>query len=164
MARELRSPFQRHAFGKRIWTHGLPPLHGRSVLSIIPGTWGTEGRATEGGLGGATLVHQREGSNSTDKPSQNYTKTKAHEEIYKSLSKCLRSACGREAGCFRHLLSEQILQLELSPYINRIISPPLRPVSGYFDLSHALDAEGTTRLIVRSLNQRRRLYWIDLLT
>jgi len=35
----------------------------------------------------------------------------------------------REAGCFRHLLSEQILQLELSPYINRIISPPLRPVN-----------------------------------
>ena len=66
---------------------------------------------------------------------QNYTKTKAHEEIYKSLSKCLRSACRREAGCFRHLLSEQILQLEFSPYINRIISPPLRSVNGYLDSS-----------------------------
>ncbi|KAF9792207.1 hypothetical protein BJ322DRAFT_1027770, partial [Thelephora terrestris] len=59
---------------------------------------------------------------------ENYTKTKAHEEIYKSSSKCLRSACAREVGCFRHLLNEQILQLELSPYINRILSPPLRPV------------------------------------
>ena len=164
MARKLRSTFQRDAFRERIWTHGLPPLHGRSVLSVIPRTWGTEGGATEGGLGGAAVVHQREGSSSTDQLSQNYTKTKAHEEIYKSLSKCLRSACGREAGCFRHLLSEQILPLELSPYINRIISPPLRPVSGYFNLFHALDIEGATRSIVRSSNQKRRLYWIDLLT
>ena len=81
-----------------------------------------------------TLGHQDGGSKITHQSSQNYTKTKAHEEIYKSLSKCLRSACGREAGCFRHLLSERILQLEFSLYINRIISPPLRPVSGYPDL------------------------------
>ena len=164
MARELRSALQRDAFGERIWTHGLPPLHGRPVLSVIPGTGGAEGGATEGGLGGAALVHQHEGGGGTDQPSQNYTKTKAHEEIYKSLSKCLRSACGREAGCFRHLLSEQILQLEFSSYINRIISPPLRPVSGYFDWFHALDTEGVTRSIVRLSNQKRRLYWIDLLT
>ena len=79
-------------------------------------------------------MHKDKGSKITYQSSQNYTKTKAHEEIYKSLSKCLRSACGREAGCFRHLLSERILQLEFSSYINRIISPPLRPVSGYPDL------------------------------
>jgi len=41
-------------------------------------------------------------------------------------------------------MSEQILQLELSPYINRIISPPLRPVRGYVGLFHALDTEGAT--------------------
>jgi len=129
MARELRSTFQRDALRERIRIDGLPPLHDRSVLSPIPGTWGTEGGASEGRLGGMALGYQGEGSNVTDWLSQNYTKTKAHEEIYKSLSKCLRSACGREAGCFRHLLSEQTLQLEFSPYINRIISPPLRPVS-----------------------------------
>lgn len=78
-------------------------------------------------------MHRGEGGRITHQSSQNYTKTKAHEEIYGSLSKCLRSACGREAGCFRHLLSERILQLEFSPYINRIISPPLRPVGGYPD-------------------------------
>ena len=131
MAWELRSTFQRDALGERIRTLGLSSLHDRPVLSFIPRTWGTKGGAAEAGLGGMTLMHQSEGSRVTHQTSQNYTKTKAHEEIYKSLSKCLRSACGREAGCFRHLLSERILQLELSPYINRIISPPLRPVSGY---------------------------------
>ena len=135
MARELRSTFQRDALRERIRTHGLPPLHDRPVLSLIPGTRGTEGGASQGRLGGMALRHQSGGSEVTDQSSQNYTKTKAHEEIYKSLSKCLRSACGREAGCFRHLLSEQILQLEFSPYINRIISPPLRPVSQYLDSS-----------------------------
>jgi len=77
-------------------------------------------------------LFQERGAQKVERPKmdwENYTKTKAHEEIYKSLSKCLRSACAREAGCFRHLLNEQILQLELSPYINRIISPPLRPVN-----------------------------------
>ncbi|KAF9651533.1 P-loop containing nucleoside triphosphate hydrolase protein [Thelephora ganbajun] len=77
-------------------------------------------------------LFQERGAQKVERPKadwENYTKTKAHEEIYKSLSKCLRSACAREAGCFRHLLSERILQLELSPYINRIISPPLRPVN-----------------------------------
>jgi hypothetical protein len=133
MAWKLRSTFQRDAFREGIWPHALPAVHGHSVLSFVPGTWGTEGGAAEGGLGSTAFVRRDEGSKSTDKSLQNYTKTRAHEEIYKSFSKCLRSACSREAGCFRHLLSEQILQLELSPYINRIISPPLRPVSGDLD-------------------------------
>ena len=131
MARELRSTFQRDALGEGIRTLGISSLHDRPVLSFIPRAWGAKGRAAEDGLGGTTLIHQGEGSRVTHQSLQNYTKTKAHEEIYKSLSKCLRSACGREAGCFRHLLSERILQLEFSPYINRIISPPLRPVSGH---------------------------------
>ena len=131
MARELRSTFQRDALGERIRTLGLSSLHDRPILSFIPGAWSAKSRAAKDGLGGMTLMDQSEGNRVTHQSSQNYTKTKAHEEIYKSLSKCLRSACGREAGCFRHLLSERILQLEFSPYINRIISPPLRPVSGH---------------------------------
>jgi len=106
-------------------------------------------------------LFQERGAQKVERPKadwENYTKTKADEEIYKSLSKCLRSACGREAGCFRHLLNEQILQLELSPYINRIISPPLRPVSWITLLAHTLDTEGMARLTARLSNQKRRLY------
>jgi chromosome transmission fidelity protein 18 len=54
--------------------------------------------------------------------------TRANEEIYKSLSRCLQTASTRHGGDFRHLVSTPILQLEFAPYINRIISPPLRPV------------------------------------
>lgn len=86
-----------------------------------------------------------------------------HDEIYKSLSGCLRSPCGQEAGRSGHLLSGQVLQLELSADANRIISPPLRPASGYFDFLHAPDAEGVTRSVTRQSNQKRRLNWIDLL-
>ncbi|KAJ7685460.1 P-loop containing nucleoside triphosphate hydrolase protein [Mycena polygramma] len=56
-------------------------------------------------------------------------RTRAHEEIYKSLSRCLHSASTRHGGDYRHLVSTPILQLEFAPYINRIISPPLRPVN-----------------------------------
>ncbi|PPQ67464.1 hypothetical protein CVT24_011521 [Panaeolus cyanescens] len=55
--------------------------------------------------------------------------TKTNEEIYKSLSGCLRTATSRSCGDFRHLVSSPILQVEFAPYINRIISPPLRPVN-----------------------------------
>jgi chromosome transmission fidelity protein 18 len=54
--------------------------------------------------------------------------TRTNEEIYKSLSRCLRTASATRNGDFRHLASSQILQLEFAPLINRIISPPLRPV------------------------------------
>lgn len=60
---------------------------------------------------------------------QHYTQTKANEEIYKSLGRCLRTAASRSAGDYRHLANEQTMQLEIAPYINRIISPPLRPVN-----------------------------------
>ncbi|KAF8211876.1 P-loop containing nucleoside triphosphate hydrolase protein [Mycena galopus ATCC 62051] len=55
--------------------------------------------------------------------------TRANEEIYKSLSRCLQTASTRNGGDYRHLVSTPILQLEFAPYINRIISPPLRPVN-----------------------------------
>ncbi|KAG1761712.1 hypothetical protein EDD22DRAFT_895225 [Suillus occidentalis] len=54
--------------------------------------------------------------------------TRANEEIYKSLANGIRSA-GRTAGANRHLVTGQVLQLEFAPFINRIISPPLRPVN-----------------------------------
>ncbi|KAJ7047115.1 P-loop containing nucleoside triphosphate hydrolase protein [Mycena alexandri] len=55
--------------------------------------------------------------------------TRANEEIYKSLSRCLQTASSRKGGDYRHLVSTPVLQLEFAPYINRIISPPLRPVN-----------------------------------
>lgn len=66
---------------------------------------------------------------------QELQKTRANEEIYKSLARCLRTASGRLGGNYRHLVSTPIMQLEFAPYINRIISPPLRPVCFAFLLS-----------------------------
>jgi chromosome transmission fidelity protein 18 len=55
-------------------------------------------------------------------------RTKGNEEIYKSLAKGMQSASTRLAGGYRALANAPVLQLEFSPYINRIISPSLRPV------------------------------------
>ncbi|KZT71388.1 P-loop containing nucleoside triphosphate hydrolase protein [Daedalea quercina L-15889] len=55
--------------------------------------------------------------------------TTTNQEIYVSLARCLRSAASRLHGDYRHLASDQILHLELAPYLNRIISPPLNPVN-----------------------------------
>lgn len=56
--------------------------------------------------------------------------TKSNEEIYGSFARCLRNATLRqEGGAYRHLVSTPILQVEFTPFINRIISPPLRPVN-----------------------------------
>ncbi|KAF7363719.1 Chromosome transmission fidelity protein 18 [Mycena sanguinolenta] len=60
---------------------------------------------------------------------ENAVQTRANEEIYKSLSRCLHTASTRHSGNYRHLVSTPILQLEFAPFINRIISPPLRPVN-----------------------------------
>lgn len=69
---------------------------------------------------------------------QSFQQSKANEEIYKTLSHGLRTASGRHSGAYRHLVSGQILKLEFAPYINRIISPPLRPVSTYISfLNHS---------------------------
>ncbi|KAH7911420.1 hypothetical protein BJ138DRAFT_925875 [Hygrophoropsis aurantiaca] len=55
--------------------------------------------------------------------------TRSNDDIYKSLSNGVRTASGRSAGDYRHLITGQTLQLEFAPFINRIISPPLRPVN-----------------------------------
>ena len=55
--------------------------------------------------------------------------TRSNGEIFKSLAKCLHTATVRYGGNFRHLVSSPILQVEFVPFLNRIISPPLRPVS-----------------------------------
>ncbi|KAG6832058.1 hypothetical protein H0H92_005480 [Tricholoma furcatifolium] len=60
---------------------------------------------------------------------ENLQLTRQNEEILKTLSSCLRRASTFTGGDFRHLLSSPILQLEFVPLINRIISPPLRPVN-----------------------------------
>ncbi|KAI5124305.1 hypothetical protein M0805_008913 [Coniferiporia weirii] len=76
------------------------------------------------------LFNERGGSK-VERPKadwDNLMKTRTNEEVYKSLSKCVQSAGQRSAG-LRHLLSNEIMQLEFAPYINRIISPPLRPVN-----------------------------------
>ncbi|KAF7322486.1 AAA domain-containing protein [Mycena chlorophos] len=56
-------------------------------------------------------------------------RTRANEEIYKTLARGLRTASTRHGGDYRHLCSAPVLQLEFAPFINRIISPPLRPVN-----------------------------------
>ncbi|KZT27298.1 P-loop containing nucleoside triphosphate hydrolase protein [Neolentinus lepideus HHB14362 ss-1] len=77
------------------------------------------------------LFHEK-GAPKVERPKddyENYLKTKTNGEIYQSLSRCLRVACSRRGGDYRYLASEQVLQLEFAPFINRIISPPLRPVN-----------------------------------
>ncbi|KAK0211032.1 hypothetical protein DFS33DRAFT_1296980 [Desarmillaria ectypa] len=60
---------------------------------------------------------------------ENVQTTKANEEIYKSLGRSLHTASTRLGGDFRHLVHTPIMQLEFAPLLNRIISPPLRPVN-----------------------------------
>lgn len=55
---------------------------------------------------------------------------KSNQEIYKSLSKSIATVGGgRRSVDYRHLSQEGVMQLEFVPMLNRIISPPLRPVS-----------------------------------
>ncbi|KAG7092737.1 hypothetical protein E1B28_009065 [Marasmius oreades] len=60
---------------------------------------------------------------------ENFQTTRTNEEIYKSLARCLQAASTRHGGNYRSLLNKPILQTEFAPLINRIISPPLRPVN-----------------------------------
>lgn len=60
---------------------------------------------------------------------QQFQLTKSNEQIYETLSQGMRMACARQSGDYRQLLGGQIMRLEFASYINRIISPPLRPVS-----------------------------------
>lgn len=55
---------------------------------------------------------------------------KTNQEIYKSLSKSIATAGGgRQSVEYRYLTQGGVMQLEFVPMLNRIISPPLRPVS-----------------------------------
>ncbi|EKM54246.1 uncharacterized protein PHACADRAFT_210061 [Phanerochaete carnosa HHB-10118-sp] len=77
------------------------------------------------------LFHER-GTPKVERPKVDWeyrTHTQVNEEVYKSLAKCLITAGTRHGGAYRHLASDGVLQLELAPMINRIISPPLRPVN-----------------------------------
>ncbi|KZT09714.1 uncharacterized protein LAESUDRAFT_722683 [Laetiporus sulphureus 93-53] len=77
-------------------------------------------------------LFQERGATKVERPKadwESYQVTKTNEEIYKSLSRCLRCATTRCGGDFRHLASDQIMQLELAPLLNRIISPPVKPVN-----------------------------------
>ncbi|KAH8106885.1 P-loop containing nucleoside triphosphate hydrolase protein [Cristinia sonorae] len=77
-------------------------------------------------------LFQERGAPKMERPKvdwEQYTLTKTNEEIYKSLARGLRVACTRHGGAYRHFTSDTILQLEFAPFINRIISPPLRPVN-----------------------------------
>ncbi|ESK86737.1 chtf18 protein [Moniliophthora roreri MCA 2997] len=60
---------------------------------------------------------------------ENLQTTRSNEEIYKSLARCLQTASTRHGGDYRHLGNTPIMQLEFVPMINRIMSPPLRPVN-----------------------------------
>lgn len=64
--------------------------------------------------------------------SQNLTKTRASEEVYKSLVKGVQTSSVHRSPGLRHLLCNEVMQLEFAPLINRIISPPLRPVRWLF--------------------------------
>ncbi|KAF8511117.1 P-loop containing nucleoside triphosphate hydrolase protein [Hysterangium stoloniferum] len=60
---------------------------------------------------------------------EHYNVTRTNEEIYNSIAK-LHS--GNNAGSsieYRHLTMGSVLKLEFLPLLNRIISPPLRPVN-----------------------------------
>jgi len=60
---------------------------------------------------------------------ENLQRTRVNEDIYKTLTSNILAASSRNCGAYRHLVTGQALQLEFAPFINRIISPPLRPVN-----------------------------------
>jgi len=60
---------------------------------------------------------------------QHYTLTKTNEEICDTIAKTgTASNSQANALCYRHLTMGSVLNLEFLPLLNRIISPPLRPV------------------------------------
>ncbi|KAG5221162.1 P-loop containing nucleoside triphosphate hydrolase protein [Salix suchowensis] len=42
---------------------------------------------------------------------------------------CIRIASGKLGGSYRQFMTSPVLETEFAPYLNRIISPPLRPVN-----------------------------------
>lgn len=45
------------------------------------------------------------------------------------MARSLRNAAARRGGDYRHFANDTLLHLEFAPFINRIISPPLRPIN-----------------------------------
>lgn len=82
---------------------------------------------------------------------QQHSQTRrTNEEIYKSLAGCIRIASGKLGGSYRQFMTSPVLETEFAPYLNRIISPPLRPVrSPYFSLRRFSDPVQVNSQIVR---------------
>ncbi|KAI0823557.1 P-loop containing nucleoside triphosphate hydrolase protein [Trametes gibbosa] len=77
-------------------------------------------------------LFQERGAQKAERPKadwEHYTQTKTNQTIYSAFAHCLRTAAMRNARGYRHFAHEPLLQLEIAPYLNRIISPPLRPVN-----------------------------------
>lgn len=57
-----------------------------------------------------------------------HVRTKTNDEIYSALASSALLQGGRQCPGHRHLFNRPVLQTELAPLLNRIISPPLKPV------------------------------------
>jgi chromosome transmission fidelity protein 18 len=58
-----------------------------------------------------------------------------NEGIYESLKRAGRRGNASLAGHIRDLVSGPVLTLEFAPLLNRIISPPIRPVRDFINFS-----------------------------
>ncbi|CAG7845866.1 Chromosome transmission fidelity protein 18 [Serendipita indica DSM 11827] len=63
-----------------------------------------------------------------------YQRQKTYEEVYRTLQRNVLGEPGiggasKAAARYRHLVANGTLQLEFAPLLNRIISPPLKPVN-----------------------------------
>ncbi|KAH9180738.1 P-loop containing nucleoside triphosphate hydrolase protein [Lactarius sanguifluus] len=77
-------------------------------------------------------LFQERGGSRVERPKADWechVKTRTNEEIYKSLARAVRTGNARLSGHFRGLVSDPVLSLEFAPLLNRIISPPIRPVN-----------------------------------
>jgi len=54
---------------------------------------------------------------------------KTTEEIFKSMAQSTIAGDGRRNASYRHVLGRDVLVTEFAPLLNRIICPPIKPVS-----------------------------------
>ncbi|KAH9066444.1 P-loop containing nucleoside triphosphate hydrolase protein [Lactarius vividus] len=73
-------------------------------------------------------LFQERGGSRVERPKADW-ETRTNEEVYKSLARAVRTGNARLSGHFRGLVSDPVLSLEFAPLLNRIISPPIRPVN-----------------------------------
>lgn len=57
-----------------------------------------------------------------------HLKLKTTEEVVKMMAGVMVNDKGRYSAGFRHLLGKEVVVTEFAPLLNRILSPPLRPV------------------------------------